>query len=119
VSDSTSPEGRDVIVPEVIQRYFDAHDRGDASAALSAFTAAARVVDDGHDYSGSEAIRHWLAKASTEFTYTRAFVAAEHLGGDTWIVRNHLEGNFPGGEVDLRYQFTLTGGSISELVIAP
>ena len=32
---------------------------------------------------------------------------------------NHLEGDFPGGVVDLRYKFTLTDDLISELVIAP
>ena len=119
MNDSTGQDGQDFIVPEVIRRYFEGHDRGDANAALSAFTATARVVDDGHDYVGAEEIRHWLASASTEFTYTRTFVAAERLGADVWSVRNHLEGNFPGGQVDLRYQVTLTGGSISGLVIAP
>jgi len=34
-------------------------------------------------------------------------------------VVNHLEGDFPGGVVDLRYQFALKGDLIAELVIAP
>jgi hypothetical protein len=38
---------------------------------------------------------------------------------DTWLVVNHLEGDFPGGVVDLRYRFALSGDLISELVIAP
>jgi hypothetical protein len=32
---------------------------------------------------------------------------------------NHLEGNFPGGVVDLRYRFVVVDDLISELVIAP
>ena len=36
-----------------------------------------------------------------------------------WIVVNHLEGDFPGGVVDLRYRFVMTGDLIAELVIAP
>jgi hypothetical protein len=34
-------------------------------------------------------------------------------------VSNHLSGNFPGGEVDLRYRFRLADGLIQELQIAP
>jgi hypothetical protein len=34
-------------------------------------------------------------------------------------VTNHLEGDFPGGEVDLRFQFTLEGGLIKNLTIEP
>jgi len=34
-------------------------------------------------------------------------------------VRQHLEGDFPGGEVDLHYRFTLSGASIGGLVIEP
>jgi hypothetical protein len=34
-------------------------------------------------------------------------------------VLNHLEGDFPGGVVDLRYKFVLSTELIAELVIAP
>jgi hypothetical protein len=36
-----------------------------------------------------------------------------------WVVVNHLEGDFPGGAVDLAYRFTLVADRIGELVIAP
>ncbi len=106
-------------LPGVVGRYQDAHDRRDTEAALSAFTADARVVDDGREYRGSDEIREWLDHAASEFTFTRSFVGAQATGADTWIVVNHLEGDFPGGVVDLRYQFTLKGDLIAELVIAP
>jgi hypothetical protein len=35
------------------------------------------------------------------------------------LITNHLEGNFPGGVVDLRYQFALAGDLISTLTISP
>ena len=104
---------------DVIRRYLAAHDRRDTDAALATFTPDATVVDDGHEYVGSDEIRHWLAKASTEFTYTRTLVDAELVDADTWLVMNHLDGNFPGNVVDLRYRFVLTGDLISQLVIAP
>jgi hypothetical protein len=36
-----------------------------------------------------------------------------------YIARVHLEGNFPGGTVDLHYRFTVDGDSIRRLEIAP
>src|SRR3954471_14547897 len=109
----------DLELPEVVTRYQDAHDRRDTVAALSAFAPNARVVDDGHEYNGSEEIRDWLDHAASEYTFTRSLVRAEADADNTWLVVNHLEGNFPGGVVDLRYQFVVTGDRISELVIAP
>ena len=106
-------------VPDVVRRYFDAHDRRDTDAALSAFAPDARVFDDGHEYRGSDAIRDWLARASTEFTYTRRFLHAGEEEPNLWLVRNRLEGNFPGGVVDLGYRFALVDGLIADLVIAP
>jgi hypothetical protein len=106
-------------LPEVVSRYQDAHDRQDTAVALSAFAPDARVVDDGLEYRGSDEIRDWLDRASSEYTFTRSLVSAEPDGDDTWLVINHLEGDFPGGVVDLRYQFVVAGDLISELVIAP
>ena len=39
------------------------------------------------------------------------------LDDDRYDVRHHLEGNFPGGQVDLHFRFTLRDGSIARLVI--
>jgi hypothetical protein len=106
-------------LPDVIRRYQDAHDHRDTDVALAAFAANARVLDDGHEFNGTQEIRHWVASAASEFTFTRTFVSAEHVGAGAWLVVNHLEGDFPGGEVDLRYQFGLRDDLITELVIAP
>jgi hypothetical protein len=35
------------------------------------------------------------------------------------VAVHHLEGDFPGGVVDLRFRFTLREGRIAELVIKP
>ena len=106
-------------LPAVVQHYQDAHDQHDADEALASFTTGAVVVDDGHEYRGSVEIRDWLTRASTEFTYTRTLVDAVQVDADTWLVANHLEGNFPGGVVDLQYRFVLADGLIRHLDIAP
>jgi hypothetical protein len=106
-------------LPDVVSRYQAAHDRRDTEVALSAFAPNARVFDDGREYVGSDEIRDWLDHAASEYTFTRSLVRAEATGADTWLVVNHLEGNFPGGVVDLRYEFVVAAGLISELLIAP
>lgn len=106
-------------LPDVVERYQTAHDLHDTDAALGAFTNDAVVIDDGHEHHGAAAIRGWLASAASEFTYTRTLTGAERLAGETWVTHNRLEGDFPGGTVDLAYRFTITDDLISELVISP
>ena len=106
-------------LPEAVRRYQEAHDHHDTEAALSAFTSDATVTDENRTYQGSDQIRRWLDSAATEFTYTRTFVNAAETAPDAWVVVNHLEGDFPGGRVDLHYRYTLAGGLISALTITP
>jgi hypothetical protein len=106
-------------LPAAIATYQTAHDRHDVAAALSAFSVDAAVHDEDQDWVGTDQIRQWLIKTSTEYTFTRTLLDVEPVGSDGWLVRNRLEGNFPGGVVELRYQFTLDGQSISKLSIAP
>ena len=53
------------------------------------------------------------------FTYTRTLIGSVEVGDNTWLVTNRLEGDFPGGVVDLRYRFKISEGRIAELHIAP
>ena len=106
-------------MPDVVAQYQDAHDRHEVDRALAAFTPNAIVKDDGHEYHGDDEIRDWLSRASTQFSYTRTLTGADAVDANTWLVTNHLEGNFPGGVVDLRYRFVLIDDLISELEIAP
>lgn len=99
--------------------YLQAHDRRDTESALSAFVPDAIVRDDGNVYHGTSEIRDWLARASVEFTYSRTMLGADERSAKEWVVTNHPSGDFPGGEVDLRYRFVLRDGRISELEIAP
>ena len=105
--------------PEVVRQYQDAHDRRDTETALATFAIGATVHDDGHDYQGLDEIRTWLSSASTKWSYARTLVSAQAVDANTWLVVNHLEGDFPGGVVDLRYRFELSGDRISSLSIVP
>jgi hypothetical protein len=106
-------------IPPLIESYQAAHDRHDIDAALATFADDAVVNDEDETWTGSDRIRQWLTKTSTEYTFTRTLLGAEPTGTASWLVRSRLEGNFPGNVVDLRYEFTLDGDHISALTIAP
>ena len=106
-------------IPPLIVTYQAAHDRHDIGAALATFAEDAVVRDENETWAGTDQIRQWLAKTSSEYSYTRTLLDAEPTGTASWLVRNRLEGNFPGNVVDLRYEFTLDGNRISALTIAP
>ncbi|MCY1136513.1 nuclear transport factor 2 family protein [Actinoplanes sp. Pm04-4] len=106
-------------LPTVIRDYLTAHTAGDTEAALRAFAPDAVVVDEGYTFRGADEIHGFLGKAGTQYTYTTELTGAQRVDDSHWVATNHLEGNFPGGVVDLNYRFTLAGDLITELVIAP
>jgi hypothetical protein len=106
-------------LPTVIRTYLIAHQARDAETAIATFTADAVVTDEGYTHHGREEIRTWLSRAAGEYTYTTEFTGAMTTGNGRFDVVQHLEGNFPGGEADLHFRFTLDGPSICRLVIEP
>jgi len=106
-------------LPAVIGSYLTAHAAGDADAAARSFAPSAVVVDDGHTFRGAEEVLGFLRRAGGQYTYTTELVGAERVDDAHWVATNRLEGDFPGGVVDLRYRFALADGLIAELVIAP
>ena len=106
-------------VPDAITKYQVAHDSLDVVTALAQFEVDACVFDDGKTYEGVDGVEMFLRKAGSEYTYTRTLISAEEKTADCWRIVNLLAGNFPGGHVDLSYEFQLNNGLITRLVIAP
>ncbi|MGW7048954.1 nuclear transport factor 2 family protein [Streptomyces avermitilis] len=106
-------------LPEMITRYLTAHRAHDTATAVTAFTGDAVVIDDGNTYTSTAAIEEWLGRSATEFTYTIHLTDAWQADATHYNATQHLEGNFPGGAIDLRYQFTVRDGLIDRLVIEP
>lgn len=105
-------------LPSVIAGYFAADKTGQAEAISELFTPGAVVTDEGNTYTGREAIRQWMANASTQYSYTVEPFAIAEDGGKT-VVTSRLVGNFPGSPVNLKYVFVLQDNKIAELEIAP
>jgi uncharacterized protein (TIGR02246 family) len=105
-------------LPVAIAAYFAADGKADPQSIADCFTDDAVVVDEGNSYIGREAIRQWMANASTEYSYTvEPFEIAEEAGRT--VVTSHLVGTFPGSPIDLRYRFLLAGDRIAGLEIVP
>jgi ketosteroid isomerase-like protein len=106
-------------LPAAIRSFLTAHVARDADTAVRAFTPDAVVADEGRTFRGTEEILGFLRHSGSEFSYTTELTAAQRVDDEHWVVVNHLEGDFPGGAVDLAYRFTLVADRIGELVIAP
>jgi ketosteroid isomerase-like protein len=106
-------------LPAVVTAYLSAREARDTEPSLDCFTDDAVVVDEGHTYRGKPEIRDWLARSGSEYTYTTDLIGAQRVDDRHFVAVHHLEGDFPGGVVDLRFQFTLRDNHIAELVIEP
>jgi ketosteroid isomerase-like protein len=106
-------------LPATIRAYLAAHAAKEADAAARTFSPDAVVIDEGRTFRGTAQVREFLRKAGGEYTYTTDLIGAEHIDDEHWVAVNRLEGDFPGGVVQLRYRFTLVDDLITELVIAP
>ena len=120
-----SAAGQDIkhSLPPVISDYLAASDRGDTEAVVSCFTEDALVLDEGRQWRGTAAIRQWHERVAMVYEFTVQVAAARPLsklnGAERHDVDVHLEGNFPGGQVDLTDRFALRDGRIAVLEIVP
>lgn len=107
-----------VELPEPVARYFAADKGRSAETIAACFTPTAVVKDEGHTYTGRDAIRRWKEESSAKYSYTAEPFAVTEEDGRV-VVSSHLSGDFPGSPIDLRYLITLDGAQISELEIRP
>jgi hypothetical protein len=105
--------------PEVISNYFEADARGDIDAILVLFTDDAVVVDEGETWRGIDRIRAWREGPASRYNYTTEVFGTDRTGEDEYLVSGRLEGNFPGGNVELKWRFTIAGDRIRHMHIAP
>jgi ketosteroid isomerase-like protein len=110
-------------LPPIIARYFTAADDRDIDALIGCFTPDAVVTDEGTSRHGQDEIRQWREDVANAYDYTLEVLGTEPAGdqgGLDWHdVLTHLEGNFPGGTVDLTYRFGLLDGYVAALRIGP
>ncbi|GLY29014.1 nuclear transport factor 2 family protein [Kineosporia sp. NBRC 101731] len=102
---------------DAVSTYLDAIDAGNKQSVIDIFTADAVVTDDGTTYRGHEEILGWLGGAASEWTTTSTRLGIDRQAR-TVVALLRVEGNFPGGRVDLRSEFALADdGRITALTI--
>jgi hypothetical protein len=110
-------------LPPIVTDYLAASDRKDVDAVVACFTDDALVIDEDQEWRGHAGIRRWRETVAAAFEYTVEVLGAVALGAveglDRTDVETRLEGNFPGGTVDLTFRFALRGALIASLVIVP
>jgi hypothetical protein len=103
----------------VIRRYFELDANRDIDSIVALFTDDAIVVDEGETRQGAAEIRAWQVGPASKYTYTTEVLDTLAVEADRLVVTGRLTGNFPGGSAKLTWDFTVAGGRISRLVIAP
>jgi ketosteroid isomerase-like protein len=104
-------------LPTAIAGYFAADRDHDAAAMSRRFTENAVVNDDGKLHTGREAIQTWMSQAWKKYSATTAPFEIAKQGVAT-VVTCHVEGDFAGSPVDLRYHFVLEDDLIATLEIS-
>ena len=105
--------------PSVVSRYFELDAERDIDSIVGLFAEDATVVDEGETHNGRMEIHAWQAGPASRYTYATEVLGSEPIGADRYIVTGRLTGDFPGGTADLKWDFTVAGGRIARLVIAP
>jgi SnoaL-like domain len=103
--------------PDVVTRYLRAADAKDPQACADCFTKTGTVLDEGVTYRGRDDIKSWRETTLGKWTYTTEVTGSIPITPDEHQVTVHVAGDFPGGQADLTYSFTLQDDLIAALKI--
>lgn len=110
-------------LPKVISDYLAASEKREVDGIVACFSDDAVVFDDSKHGRGPAEIRRWREDVDTAFEYTTTVTGWTAHGdtaeGQRYDVTVHLQGNFPGGEVDLVNRFIVRDDRIVDLRIDP
>ena len=105
-------------LPKAIAGYVASANAHDAEACTRYFTEDAVVHDEGRERRGITAIREWKEEVSRK--YRPVIDVVDVAGSEEKVVMTaKVSGDFKGSPIDLHFAFTLRGGRIARLDIAP
>lgn len=106
-------------LPAAVHGFVNGWQAHDAEKVESLFTDSAVVSDEGRTYRGRDEIRGWISGSIDLFSTTLTFLRAREDAGMVGA-SYRLEGDFPGGVVELEYQLWLNeAGRIEKMEFAP
>jgi uncharacterized protein (TIGR02246 family) len=101
-------------VPDVVERYIALLNRRDSESLLALFMPDAVVVDEGQTRRGATEIRT-CEDVALRFQYTAGVLGVEVSADGEYVARVRLEGDFPGGVVELNVRIEVEGEGIRRL----
>jgi hypothetical protein len=105
-------------LPAAVHGFVDGWQGREPDKVVALFADDAVVRDEGKTHRGVDEIRGWVDGSINLFTTTLTFLGAREVDGMVGS-SYRLEGDFPGGVVELEYQFTLDDdGKIAQLDFA-
>jgi len=105
-------------LPAAAEAFVEAWQAHDAARVKSLFAEDAVVSDEGRTHRGRAEIDAWIDETIDLFTTTVTLLGARTVG-DMVGASYRLEGDFPGGVVELEYQFWIDEqGRITKLDFA-
>lgn len=106
-------------LPAAVHGFVDGWQGRKPDGVEALFAENAVVSDEGHTYRGRTEIRGWIDGAIALYSTTLTFLRAREVDGMVGA-SYRLEGDFPGGVVELEYQFHLDDdGRVIQLDFAP
>ena len=103
------------VLPDILQRYFQAQNAHDIEAMVACFAPDAAVRDERRDIVGTQAIRAWKMETSDKYRITAEPLESRAESGNTIVVVK-VTGTFPGSPANLTYRFGMSAdGLISAL----
>ncbi|MBM9594514.1 nuclear transport factor 2 family protein [Roseitranquillus sediminis] len=103
-------------LPAPVETYFEADQRQDGDALVSAFATDAVVRDEGAEHHGAAAIRAWWLAAKQKYHHIAE--PLEMADTDEGVrVRARVSGRFPNSPAMLTFSFALAGDRIAGLEI--
>ncbi|NHK27006.1 nuclear transport factor 2 family protein [Parvularcula flava] len=99
-----------------IRQYFEATNKRDFNAAITAFTPDAIVRDEGNTYNGLPEIRAWMEGAAKQYSTTAEVLSSSEIS-DRPTVKARVTGTFPGSPITLSFFFVLSDEKINTLEI--
>ena len=105
-------------LPEAIAGYLTSANAHDAEACTRYFTEDAVVHDEGQERRGITAIRAWKEEVSRKYQPIIDVVDVAR-SKEKIVMTVKVSGDFQGSPIGLHFAFTLRGGRIARLDIAP
>lgn len=101
----------------VVVNYLETHAAKEHEKSEALFAPDATIVDNGETFKDGKAFSEFLKSVDKEYKTTIDWTKQNVIDQTRVDVLSHVVGNFPGGEADIWYRFTLDDDRITRLVI--